>query len=199
MIITENGNPLDPNYAHLHMLSFAYNPSNFGPHVPFTYGVIAEFISDPFSSQRKFLTCYNTGFVAFYSTQNGGNINGHTQLPYSEVAQLASFEQFIAAQSDITEQSDTGDGFSLRRRSKQLVEKAGGYLEYTKETINIKEHQEVQFWLLTSSGVFSGGADLFEIRDKTSVWTDLFNQVQSIAKDCQSAGPDKFTSVAARM
>jgi hypothetical protein len=107
MTLTENRKSLDPNYAHLHMLSFAYNPSSIGPQVPFTYGVIAEFISDPFSSQRKFLTCYDTGFVAVYSTHNGGNINGHTRLDYSEIAQLASFEQFIAAQSEMISEYQT--------------------------------------------------------------------------------------------
>lgn len=192
MILSGKGKLNDPNYAHLHMLSFAYNPSTIGSQVPFIYGIIAEFISDPFSTERKFLTCYDTGFTAFYTTQNGGNINGHTSLEYSEVAQLTSFEQFISAQAEIDADH------SLCNRAKQLVETAASYLKHTKETIDIKEHQEVQFWLLTSSGIFSGGAHFFEIKNKTSVWTDLFTEVQSISKESQLSGPDKgFLSVAA--
>lgn len=197
MILSDKGKLHDPNYAHLHMLSFAYNPSNIGHEIPFTYGLVAEYITDPFLSERKFLTCYDSGFAACYSTHNGGSINGNTNLEYSRIAQLTSFEQFISAQTE-NAQSETMSEGSLYKRSKQLVATAANYIKHTKEVIDIKEHQEVQFWLLTSSGIFSGGAHFFEVRNKTSVWTDLFNEVQSIVKDCQSAGPDKGSiSVAA--
>src|SRR5215217_6401111 len=105
----------DPNYAHLKMLSFAYQPSYIGVPAMSIYGIIIEYLSDPFTSERKLLTCYDSGFTTYYSTHQGGNINGNEYRAYSEHSELSSFEQFISA---------TNEPFphpGIAKRAKQLL------------------------------------------------------------------------------
>jgi hypothetical protein len=174
----------DPNYANLKMVSFTYKPSLSGTPPPAVYGIIVEFCTDPFSSDRNFIACYDSGFAAFYSTQSGGNINGNLYNHSGEVV-LKSFERFIGSLAE------SHPDPSISYKSRKLLTKAVNYLKYTEEASNITDQQDVQFWLLTSDGTFTAKADVFEIRMKTSVWSGLFKEVHSLFNDLVTAGAGK--------
>jgi len=185
MFLSKQDKPNDPNYSQLKMLSFAYNPSHLGSSSPTVYGVIVEFINDPFSAEQQFVTCYDSGFSAAYSTQHGGNINGKAFPKYNDETSISSFELFIGSTAE--QFPDT----LIAQRSKGLVEVASEYLKYTREAIHVKGQEDVQFWFLTSAGICTGKANIFEIKDKSSVWTNLFNEAFAISKQLHTFGSDK--------
>ena len=185
MNISNLEKPNDPNYAPLKMLSFAYTPQPLTSTMPLVYGMIVEFNTDPFSVEKMFLTCYNSGFAAFYSTYSGGNINGNPPLGYSQTVEQSSLELFIGGTRD--EFPDV----TISNRIRQLLTDACNYLKYTDETIDISHEKEVKFWLLTSAGVSSAAVNLFEVKDKSSVWTNLFNEVYSISLALPCGDTDK--------
>ena len=170
----------DPNYENLKMLSFAYQPGISEALVSPVYGVIVDFVIDPFSTERKFLACYNSGFSAFYSTQNGGNINGHIFKPTEDI-ESQSFELFIASTSKRFPDN------AIAEKSIQLIAEAADFLSHTQENVNFTDQQNVQLWFLTSSGAFSATADIFEIQDKSSVWTGFFQNAFAIYTELESA------------
>lgn len=174
----------DPNYAYLKMISIAYKPEVLGPSKTSVFGVVMEFFTDPFSSEQKLLVCYDSGFSGFYTTQNGGNINGRI-LKYTEQTELSSFEFFMTSVNE-----EFPDPL-ISRKSGKLIDSAAGYLKHTMQGIKPIGSQEVQIWFLTPFGIVSGAAHIFEIKDKQSVWTRFFNDAFSISKDLESYGPDK--------
>ena len=178
----------DPNYANLKMLSFTYQPSPSDTPPSAVYGIIVEFGIDPFSSERNFISCYDSGFAAYYSSKSGGNINGKL-FKHSEEVALKSFEQFIGS---------TSENFpapAISYKSRELLSKAAEYLKYTEEPSRTADQQDVQFWFLTPSGTVAGRADVFEIRMKTSVWSGLFKEVHSLFNDLVKAGAGKKSIV----
>ena len=173
----------DPNYANLKMLSFSYKPSP-GETIPTVYGAIIEFATDPFSTERNFLVGYDSGFCAYYSTQNGGNINGDI-VEYTGNLEFKAFEQFIASSNVRFPDA------SIASKSTQLVSKATGFLKHTKAVEMMSDEEAVQIYFLTSSGVFSATADLLQIKNKKSPWFAFFNEVNSIFDDIQLFSKNK--------
>lgn len=184
MFLTNHEKPDDPNYAYLKMLSLAYKPEVLGAPETSIFGVVIEFFAGPFSSERKLLVSYSSGFCSFYTTQNGGNINGST-LKYTEKAELSPCENFIATVNE------KFPDHSISEKSGKLIDSAAEYLIHTIAGIHPEGSQEVQIWFLTHSGIVSGSAHFFEIMDKQSVWTKFFNDAFSISKDLESYGPDR--------
>jgi hypothetical protein len=182
MFISDKENPEDPNFDPLKMLSFAYQPLFGERPVKHVYGIIMEFRSDPFSSERKFLTCYDSGFSAYYSTHHGGNINGKDFPDHNEITQLASFEHFISSTTEIFPNP------AIAKRSKHLLKSASEYLDYTSPVVHPGSQEEVQIWFLTHSGVLSARAHIFEIKNKSSVWAKFFKDAVSICKDLEFFG-----------
>lgn len=178
----------DPNYANLKMLSFTYQPSPSEAPPAAVYGIIVEFGIDPFSHERNFLACYESGFAAFYSTQSGGNINGYS-FRHSEEVVLKSFEKFIGSASESFPDP------AISYKSRELLVKAADYLAHTEEASRITDQQDVQFWFLTPSGTVSGKADVFEIRMKTSLWSGLFKEVNALFDVLVTAGSVKKSLV----
>lgn len=185
MNISNQEKPNDPNYANLKMLSFAYTPQQLSNSTQLVYGLVVEFSSDPFSVEKKFLTCYDSGFTAFYTTHHGGSINGNACLDYSQTVEPSSFELFMAS---TTEQFPDA---TISKKTKQLLIDACDYIKYTKEEFNSRDNMEVKFWLLTCSGVFSAGVNFFEVEDKSSVWTNLFNDAYAIGLTLPCGVSDK--------
>lgn len=184
MFLTNQENPDDPNYAFLKMLSFAYQSETPRPPANSVFGVVIEFFADPFSSEQKLLVCYSSGFSSIYTTQNGGNVNGRT-LKYTQQIEPSTFECFIASVKE--EFPD----LLILKRSRRLLNLAADYLKHTTEGNKPHGSHEVQIWFLTHSGIVSGSAHIFEIKDKQSVWTKFFNEAFSISKELESFGPDK--------
>jgi hypothetical protein len=178
----------DPNYANLKMLSFTYQPSPSDTPPSAVYGMIVEFGIDPFSNERNFISCYDSGFAAFYSNKSGGNINGNL-FKHSEEVALKSFEQFIGSTSENFPEP------AIAYKSREVLRKAAEYLKYTEVPSNVGDQQDVQFWFLTPSGTVTGKADVFEIRMKTSVWSGLFKEVHALFNDLVVAGADKKKAV----
>ena len=185
MFISDKENSGDPNYEHLKMLSFAYQPCYLGRPVNNIYGFIIEFISEHFKTEKKFLACYDSGFLACYSTHHGGNINGKEFPDCNDDNQLASFEHFISSANDMFPDP------IIAKRSRLLLKNCDDYLTHTIEGNSVMEDKEVQIWLLTHSGVVSGGANSFEIKNKRSVWTKFYKEAVSICKDLEMFGRSK--------
>jgi hypothetical protein len=185
MFLSEKEKSEDPNYVHLKMLSFAYQPCYLGLPVDNIYGIVIEYTSEHLNSEKKFLACYDSGFSAYYSTHHGGNINGKEFTEYNEFTHLASFEHFIASTNDMFP-----DPF-IAKRSKQLLRNSADYIIHTTAGDNILEDKAIKIWILTHSGVVSGGANFFEIKNKSSVWTKLYKEAVSICKDLEMFGRDK--------
>ena len=185
-MFTTDHKPTDPNYANLKRLSFTFKPAPFASagHI---YGLIVEFGTTALSSDRQFVTCYSTGFCAFYSTQNGGNING-TTLKHTEVQGLSSFEQFI---------SSTPESFpdaAIAKKAINVLTKAADVLIHTQEATKVADSKDVQVWLLTSSGIFSRSIDDLQLKTKGSVWLGFLKEVNSILADLQAYGSEKMTA-----
>jgi hypothetical protein len=178
--------PTDPNYANLKRLSFTFKPAPFtsSKHI---YGVIVEFGTTAFSSERQFVTFYSTGFCAFFSTQNGGNVNGAT-FKHTEIQGLDSFEQFI---------STTPERFpdaAIAKRAINVLNKAADLLTHTQESTKVADSEDIQVWLLTSSGIFSRSIDDLQLRTENSVWVGFLKEVNSVLADLQAYEANKMVT-----
>lgn len=178
MNLSEKENCDDADYLHLKTLSFAYRPCYTGQPATNIFGIVIE-LKGKQLHEKKLLACYDSGFSACFSSHQKANINGKEFPQLGGVHKLEAFEHFISVTNEMYPDP------RITRRSKALLKSSAQYLPLTTCDNTIYQSREIKFWFLTHSGVLCGGANNFEIQNKSSVWTKFHKEAVSLYKDLE--------------